>query len=102
LNQDGGDGRVRELVGQAMEAMTSSDAWRAYVAVEYAVLEVKMRRGLEHEPSPPPPKRTAKKADLLAIAGEKLALLDYGGDAKKLLYELRVSRDALKASAAKT
>jgi hypothetical protein len=98
-DKDGG--RVRDLVRQATEAMMSSDAWRAYVAVEYAVLEIKMRHGLEHEPSPPPPKRTAKKADLLAIAGEKLALLDYDGDAKKLLYELRACRDALKASAAK-
>lgn len=95
-----GEDRVRDLVSQAMEAM-SADVWRAYVAIECAVLEVKMRHHLEHEPSPPPPKRTAKKADLLAIAGEKLALIDYDGDAKKLLYELRVCRDALKASAAK-
>ena len=97
--KDGGS-KVRDLVRQAMETMPV-DAWRAYVVVEYAVLEIKMRHGLEHEPSPPPPKRTAKKAELLAIAGEKLARLDYDGDAKKLLYELRVCRDALKASAAK-
>lgn len=92
-----GEDRVRDLVRQAMEAMPA-DAWRAYVAVERAVLEVKMRHGLEHEPSPPPVKRTAKKADLLALAGERLARLDYD-DAKKLLYELRACRDALKTSA---
>ncbi|MGI0019109.1 MAG: hypothetical protein ACREAY_01415 [Nitrososphaera sp.] len=94
-----GEDKVRDLVQQAADAM-QADAWRAYVAIEYAVLEVKMRHGLEHEPSPPPVKRTAKKADLLALAGEKLVHLDYS-DAKKLLYELRICRDALKAATAK-
>jgi len=95
-----GNDRVRALVQQAADAMQAADAWRAYVAIEYAVLEVKLRHGLEREPSPPPVKRTAKKADLLALAGEKLARLDYS-HAKKLLYELRVCRDALKAATAR-
>ena len=99
-DDDNGKDKVRKLARQAAEVMPA-DAWRAYVAVEYAVLEVKMRHGLEHEPPPPPVKRTAKKADLLAIAGKKLALLDYDADVKKLLYELRACRDALKAAAAK-
>ena len=95
-----GDDKVRTLVQQAAGAMQAADAWRAYVAIEYAVLEVKLRHGLEHEPSPPTVKRAAKKADLLALAGEKLTRLDYS-DAKKLLYELRACRDALKAATAK-
>ena len=95
-----GDDKVRALVQQAAAAMQTADAWRAYVAIEYAVMEVKMRHGLEHEPLPPSVKRAAKKAGLLALAGEKLGCLDYS-DARKLLYELRACRNALKAATAK-
>ncbi|AIF82735.1 hypothetical protein NTE_00655 [Candidatus Nitrososphaera evergladensis SR1] len=101
------DSRTRDLVGQAQGVLAKADdpasLWRAYVAVEYAILDIKLRHGLEHEQSPPTaPKRTAKRDDLLAFAKEKLGRLDLEkGDRKKLLYELRECRDALKALLAK-
>lgn len=95
-------GRLDDLVGQAKILGKGDDLWRAYVALESAILELKLRHRLEHEQPPPPPKRTAKKDDLIAQAREKLGRLDLQGDRKKLLYDLRVCRDALKAALAKT
>ncbi|AIC15966.1 hypothetical protein [Nitrososphaera viennensis] len=96
--------RTRDLVAQAQGVLARADdpasLWRAYVAVEYAILDIKLRHGLEHEQSPPaPPKKAADDddGDLLAFAREKLARLDLEGDRKKLLYNLRECRDALKA-----
>jgi hypothetical protein len=113
------DGKIRDLVAQAQSLLrrTADDPkslWRAYVAVEYAILDIKLRHGLEHELSPPTPKRTAKREDLLSIATTKLARIaleaNGGNDdddkenrsRKKLLYELRECRDALKALLAKS
>ena len=94
-------GRLDDLVGQARMLGKDDDLWRAYVAIESAVLEVKLRYRLEHEQPPPPPKRTAKKEDLIAQAREGLERIDLQGDRKKLLYDLRACRDALKAALAK-
>lgn len=92
--------KTRELAAQAHDVLAGAadpaSLWRAYVAVEYAILDVKLHHGLEHELPPAAPKRTAKTEDLLAVAREKLVGLDHG-DKKKLLYELRQCRDALKA-----
>lgn len=94
--------RLDGLVNAAGEHLDKGSLWRAYVAVESAILDVKMRHGLELEEPPVPPKRTAKKDDLLADAKSRLSRLDVAGDKKKLLYELRVCRDALKAVLAKS
>lgn len=94
--------RLGGLVQSAMEHLEKGSLWRAYVAVESAILDVKMRHNLELEEPPAPPKRTAKKDDLLADARSDLARLDVAGDKKKLLYELRACRDALKAALAKS
>ncbi len=114
------DGKIRDLVAQAQSllARTADDPkslWRAYVAIECAILDIKLRHDLEHELSPPTPKRTAKREDLLSVATTKLARIaleanddndDDGGkenrSRKKLLYELRECRDALKALLAKS
>lgn len=94
--------RLDSLVQAAGRELEDGSLWRAYVAVESAILDVKMRYGLEHEEPPVPPKRTAKKDDLLADARSRLSRLDVSGDKKKLLYELRACRDALKAALAKS
>ncbi len=93
--------RLSALVQAAGKQLEEGSLWRAYVAVESAILDVKMRHGLEHEERPAPPKRTAKKQDLLADAKSRLSSLDMSGDKKKLLYDLRACRDALKAALAK-
>lgn len=96
--------RVKELVQQAAAMLEQEDAmslWRAYVAVESAILDLKLRNGLEGQ-RPPAPKRTAKKGDLISAAKKGLAGLDLSGDREKLLYELRACRDALKAAVAKS
>lgn len=98
-------GRLDDLVRQAGEVLGKDDGnslWRAYVAVESAILDVKLRHRLENEQPPPAPKRTAKKEDLIVQARSKLAQLDLQGDRKKLLYDLRSCRDALKAALAKS
>lgn len=94
--------RLGGLLQAAKEHLEEGSLWRAYVAVESAILDVKMRHGLELEAPPAPLKRTAKKDDLLADAKSRLLLLDAAGDKKKLLYELRTIRDALKATLAKS
>ena len=85
----------------ARENLENGMLWRAYVAVESAILDVKMRHRLELQAPPPSPKRTRKKDDLVADARSRLFQLDIGGDKKKLLYELRACRDALKAALAR-
>jgi hypothetical protein len=94
--------RLAGLLQAAKEQLENGSLWRAYVAVESAILDVKMRHGLELEQPPAPPKRTAKKDDLLADAKLCLSKLDVAGDKKKLLYDLRACRDALKAALAKS
>jgi hypothetical protein len=94
--------RLNALVQDAGRQLEEGSLWRAYVAVESAILDVKMRQGLEHEEPPAPPKRTAKRDDLLADARLRLARLDLSGDKKKLLYDLRACRDVLKAVLAKS
>ncbi len=89
--------RLEALLQAAGKNIEEGSLWRAYVAVESAILDVKMRHGLEHEQAPVSPKRTAKMDDLIADAKSRLSGLDISGDKKKLLYDLRACRDALKA-----
>lgn len=89
------DDKVAGLVQQAKELAGNADRmslWRAYVAIEYAILDVKMRHGLEGEARPAKP----KKPDL-EQARLMLGKIDLSADRKKLLYDLRACRDALKA-----
>jgi hypothetical protein len=96
--------RTEELVGRAREILFSADEldgsalWRAYVSIEYAILDLKLRYGLEGEA---PPKKPSRKAvvDIAAIKSMVLAL-DVSPDKKKLLYDLRACRDMLKAAVA--
>ena len=92
--------RLGELVGQA-RAIVSGDPdraslWRAYVALEYAVMDIKLRHGLEGEAPPPNPAKKNKPVDITE-ARSMLMRLDLSSDRKKLLYDLRSCRDVVKA-----
>ena len=67
--------------------------WRAYVALEYAILDLKLRHGLEGNPPP----KSAKSADLAAAKSMLITLDLSSGDKKKLLYDLRSCRNIIKA-----
>jgi hypothetical protein len=67
--------------------------WRAYVALEYAILDLKLRYGLEGNPPPKP----AKSADLAAARSMVMRLDLSSGDKKKLLYDMRSCRNVIKA-----
>lgn len=95
------DDKIRQLVQQAAQLVQAGSLWDAYVALERAILELKLREGLEGEPMPPAPKRTADRAGLVSGALAGLAQLDYG-NGKKLLYGLRSCRNMLKAAVAKS
>ncbi len=89
------DSKAAELVSQAKtfaDGNNRMSLWRAYVAIEHAILDIKLRYRLEGEPPPKP----AKKADL-ATAKLMLDRIDLSSDKRKLLYDLRVCRDLLKA-----
>jgi hypothetical protein len=90
--------RLAELVESAKAIVAGepdrASLWRAYVALEYAVMDVKLRHGLEGQA---PPDRPAKKAIDIAKARSMLAELDLSGDKRKLLHDLRSCRDVVKA-----
>ncbi len=90
--------KMDRLVEQAKSIVVESSnpdrlsLWRAYVALEYAILELKLRYGLEGNPPPKP----VKSADL-AAAKSMIGMLDLSsGDKKKLLDDLRSCRDIVK------
>ena len=92
--------RLGELVEKA-KAIVAGDPpdrasmWRAYVALEYAVMDLKLRYNLEGEVPPPKP---AKKAIDIAEARSMLERIDLSSpDRKKLLNDLRSCRDVIKA-----
>lgn len=88
-----------KLVEQAKSIVLESSnpdrmsLWRAYVALEYAILDLKLRHGLEGNPPPKP----VKSADLVAAKSMICRLNVSSGDKKKLLYDLRSCRDVVKA-----
>jgi hypothetical protein len=97
--------RTEELVGRAREILFSGDSkpdgaalWRAYVSIEYAILDLKLRHGLEGEA--PPKKLPRKTVADIAVIKSMVAALDTSADKKKLLYDLRACRDMLKAAVA--
>jgi hypothetical protein len=90
--------RLDELVGKA-KAIVAGDPdraslWRAYVALEYAVMDLKLRYSLEGEALPEKP---AKKTIDIIHARSMLARLDLSGDKRELLHDLRSCRDVVKA-----
>lgn len=93
------ESRLEELVGKAKRIVAAGDPdrqslWRAYVAVEYAILDLKLRHNLEGEA---PPAKLAKKAASVTSAKSMLDRIDLSSpDRKKLLRDLRACRDMLK------
>ena len=90
--------RLDELVGQA-KAIVAGDPgraslWRAYIALEYAIMDIKLRHNLEGEA---PPEKPAKKAIKIEEVRSMLARIDLSSDRKKLLHDLRSCRDVVKA-----
>jgi hypothetical protein len=91
--------KLDRLVEQAKSIVLDSSnpdrvsLWHAYVALEYAILDLKLHHGIEG--SPPP--KSVKSADL-STAKSMIGRLDLSsGDKKKLLYDLRSCRDIVKA-----
>ena len=92
--------KLERLVEQAKSIVLKSSnpdrisLWRAYVALEYAILDLKLHYGLEGSPLPKP----VKSADLVAAKSMIDRLnVSSSGDKKKLLYDLRSCRDIVKA-----
>ncbi|MGI0035860.1 MAG: hypothetical protein ACRD98_08320 [Nitrososphaera sp.] len=94
--------RVEELVNRARTILSSDTEpdraalWRAYVAIEYAILDLKLRYDLEGQPQP---RKIGSKADVKISAA--LSMLDRidpsSADKKALLHDMRSCRDLLKA-----
>ena len=91
--------KLERLVEQAKSIVVENSnpdrvsLWRAYVALEYAILDLKLRHGLEGNSQPKP----VKSADL-TIAKSMIGRLDPSScDKKKLLDDLRICRDIVKA-----
>jgi hypothetical protein len=91
--------KLERLVEQAKSIVLDSSnpdrvsLWHAYVALEYAILDLKLRHGIEGSLPPKP----VKSADLSA-AKSMIGRLDLSSsDKKKLLYDLRSCRDIVKA-----
>ena len=86
--------KLSELVGKA-KAIVAGDPdrtsmWWAYVALEYAIMDLKLRYNLEGEVAP---EKLAKKAIDIIEARSMLARIDLSSDRKKL----RSCRDVVKA-----
>jgi hypothetical protein len=92
-------GKTEELVKKAKSLVAENpgkeELWRAYVSIEYAILDLKLRHRIEHAPAPP--KRARKDAASAGLARSMLDKIDLGADAKKILYDLRACRDVLKS-----
>jgi hypothetical protein len=92
--------KVEELVSRAKAILSGHDhskaaLWQAYVAIEYAILDLKLRHDLQGIPGPP--RLTRKVTADLPMARSLLEKIDVGSDEKKLLYDLRACRDVLKS-----
>jgi hypothetical protein len=92
-------GKVEEQLEQAKKLLAANpgkpELWRAYVSIEYAILDLKLRHRIEHAPAPP--KRGRKNPVNIDLARSLLDKIDVAADAKKLLYDLRECRDVLKS-----
>jgi hypothetical protein len=92
-------GKVEELVAKARSIISGDDQsrsalWRAYVAIEYAILDLKLRKKIEGAPLPA---KVGKKKIDLALARSLAEKIDVESDDTKLLYDLRACRDVLKS-----
>lgn len=89
--------KLYELVAQAKAIVAGNpdrrSLWRAYVALEYAIIDIKLRHNLEEVP----PTKLARKAINIEKARLMLAQIELSSDMKKLLYDLRACRDVVKA-----
>jgi hypothetical protein len=90
--------RLGELVDQA-KAIIARDPdraslWRTYVALEYAVMDLKLRHSIEGEA---PPEKPTKKSVDITEARSMLARIDLSSDKRKLLRDLRSCRNVVKA-----
>ena len=91
--------KLDRLIEQAKSILVESSnpgrlpLWRAYVALEYAILDLKLRYGLEGNPPPKP----VKSPDLTTVKSMISRLDLSSGDKKKLLDDLRLCRDIVKA-----
>jgi hypothetical protein len=91
--------KLDKLVEQAKSIVVASSnpdrtsLWHAYVALEYAILGLKLRQGLEGNQPPAP----VKSADLAAARSMISRLEPASVDKKKLLHDLRSCRDMVKA-----
>ena len=91
--------KLDRLIEQAKSIVNASSKpdrtslWRAYVALEYAVLDLKLRHDLEGNPAPKAV-QTADLADAKLIIGRLNLDSD---DKRKLLYDLRSCRNIVKA-----
>lgn len=91
--------KLDRLIEQAKSILIESSnpgrlpLWRAYVALEYAILDLKLRYGLEGNPPPKP----VKSPDLTTVKSMISRLDLSSGDKKKLLDDLRLCRDIVKA-----
>ena len=89
--------KVGKLLNRAKaiadNANDKASLWRAYVAVEYAILDLKLRYHLEGESPPKPP----KEPDLATVRAMLKHIEPMSQDKKKLLYDLRACRNQLKA-----
>ena len=102
--------KVAELVASAKSLLSASaknpgapgdSYWRAYVALEYAILDLKLRASLEQPGNATPAKRQrAKKqtvGELAEAAKQKVDAIDLAASPPELLHQLRQGRDAAKA-----
>lgn len=70
--------------------------WQAYVSIEYAIMDLKLQYGLEGQV--PPAKLSRKSLIYISEARSMLSKIDpLSEDKKKLLYDLRACRNAVKA-----
>lgn len=94
--------RVEELVNSAKMILSSDTEpqravlWRAYVAIEYAILDLKLRYDLEGQPQP---RKIGRKAEYKISAAKSMLdrINPASADKKVLLHDLRSCRDLLKA-----
>ncbi len=89
---------MSELVDQAKAIVAGepnkTSLWRTYVALEYAIMDLKLRYKIEGEA---PPEKPAKKSINIAEARSLLERIDLSSEKRKLLRDLRSCRDIVKA-----
>lgn len=93
--------RLPEFLERAKKFLENGDRlalWQAYVAVEHAILDLKLRHGLEIQPA----KKVKKASDSLPAITTLIGKIDpTSKDKKKILEDLRQCRDLLKSIVAK-